>query len=298
VTEQKVERYQGGSYEVVPHLLDKSADPRSQLLAISRSMQTLTAPNPAEDPFPVVFVEYFIASQDVYGLGWSCTTQGADQIADTTQPRVWRVMSVTQLRSYRNASVLRNAYSTDQALGEQLLGPVLGDRLEASAQGSFGLAVAPEGMLWLTRWEQIRLAPREITGLATRGTRVPDRITSLRDILQPATVAAREVRYPRAGVWCVPTLAGHWTNSPRRFKLNLGPLAAGVAAGSAIARQAAGFWVGEVRDPTLQRDIHWVNFVRGMRRQDMGYLFWDRGWAGDTWNPQPVTSICVIQAEQ
>ena len=51
-----------------------------------------------------------------------------------------------------------------------------------------------------------------------------------------------------------------------------------------------------IEDPTLVGDFAWFDFVKRVRRGDIGYRFWDRGWAG-TWEQTPFTSFSLIQTE-
>ena len=257
------------------------------------------APQPSRDPFPVVFVEYFVGERDVFALSWQVRTDGGDAIVGVRSPRVWQVMSAERLRGYARPADFRSEYSRDAALGEQLLGRALGDAVQGSANrdgGSFGVIIAPDGPLWLVRWEQVQLRPRGVTGVAARGAGDVTQISRLRDLLQPRDLGGDRQAWRRAGIWCVPALAGEWQGAPNAIdKLELGVLVAGEKANVASFRKRGSVMIAPIVDPTVALDFGWVQFARSVRPEELGYLFWDRRWGAAGWEATPYTSFSLIQ---
>ncbi|MFO0839712.1 MAG: hypothetical protein U1D55_14450 [Phycisphaerae bacterium] len=237
-------------------------DPAAQLTRLSQRLAqlTTTGARDANPPFPNVFIEYFVGPQGVYALGWRATTSG-DSITGVTAPAVLR--------------------GTPASLGDGLLGPFLGNPIE-TANGSFGLMLAPDRSLWDQRWEQVRFQPRPIGNLRLNDTPAPGSVSSLRDVLKPEQKGAGDLTYRRAAIWCVPTLAG----SGGRAQMILN---AGLASGKTLGFQEAG--------PTVVAPINqqraWNSFKRsGLPPDVLGREFWQSGWVGDRYVPSASAADC------
>jgi hypothetical protein len=248
----------------------------------------LTAPNLKRDAFAVVFIEYFVGERDVYALSWRAATDDADMISGISGTKVWRVMTAAKLRGYAEPEAFRREYAADAGIGERLLGQAFGDALVPSGGGSFGVMIAPDGPLWLTRWEQVRFEPRR-----TRGS---GPVASLREILRVAPDERRGAADRRAGLWCVPALAGEWHGSAEQVPdLQLGEIVPGKKPGVAHFKQWGTLTFAVITDPTLAGDFGWVQFAADVRREDIGRAFWERRWSGERWNPTPFTSFALLQ---
>lgn len=297
VTRAKIARYGASGYALAEGLA--KAAPADGLIAVGAALQRLTAPVPTRDPFPVVFIEYFIAETDVYALSWRAVTNDDDAIVGSSDAKVWRVMSAAELRGYPNPAAFRRDYSTNGELGERLLGRAFGEALEGSAKagaGSFGVIVAPDGPLWLTRWERVRFDPRRLENVDLRGAPDPGRLTSLRPVLKPVRLGERDFGWRRAGVWCVPALAGEWRGPANLIEeFQLGVLVPGDKPNVISFRRRGAVMFGPVTDPTLTGDFGWTQFARSVRPEEIGYLFWDRRWSEEGWKPTPFTSFSLIQ---
>jgi len=301
VATNKIARFGAGSYQVAAEFLDAGTDPHARLVALSRGLQALIAPSRRVDPFPVVFVEHLMTPELVYGLGWQVATDADDVITAVTATKVWQVIPTADLMAYSRPAAFREIYSTDESLGERLLGQAFGGRLAASARpgkGSFGVVIAPDGPLWLTRWEQVRIRPRAVENLDARQAAPVDQVNWLRDILAAAEPDGPDSKWRRAGVWCVPTLPGRWQGGTGNIRLNLGVLVSGKKPYQAeFMKSASGeLLFAAIEDPTLVGDFAWFDFVKRVRRGDIGYRFWDRGWAR-SWEQTPFTSFSLIQTE-
>ncbi len=301
VAANKITRFGAGNYQVAAEFLDAGTDPHARLVALSRRLQALIAPSRRVDPFPVVFVEHLMTPELVYGLGWQVATDAGDVITAVTATKVWQVMPTADVMAYWRPAAFREVYSTDESLGERLLGEALANRLTASARpgkGSFGVVIAPDGPLWLTRWEQVRMRPRAVENLDVRQAAPVGQATWLRDILAPAEPDGPNSKWRRAGVWCVPTLPGRWQGDTSNIRLNLGVLVPGKKPYQAeFMKSASGeLLFAAIEDPTLVGDFAWFDFVKRVRRGDIGYRFWDRGWAR-SWEQTPFTSFSLIQTE-
>ena len=298
VTRAKTTRYGAASYGVAEGFAN-ATDAARGLVWVSTALQQLVAPAPAQDPFAVVFIEYFVGQSDVYALSWHAVTDNADAITGVSAAQVWRVMPAAQLRSYATPADFRQVYASDAELGERLLGRALGDPLEGSANpsgGSFGLMVAPDGPLWLTRWEQIRFNPRRVEKVAARGAGDVRQASTLRELLAPRDLGRGKQAWRRAGIWCVPTLAGQWREpSGETSELKLGVLVPGQKPSVASFRGKGALTFAPVNDPTLAGDFAWAQFARSVRADEIGYLFWDRHWDARGWTPTPFTSFALLQ---
>jgi hypothetical protein len=211
VSEAKLRRFGAGpEYTVAQELRQPGLGAPGRLGALSAMLRRTTTRDLGREAYPVVFVEYYVGEADVYAISWQAL--GGPQQVTIHEPHVWRVMGTEQLLS-PNPEALREQYRREEAAarrGIRLLGPALGrDALRADESGSYGLLVAPDGPLWMTRWEQVRLQSLRIEGLDLRGARAPSQINSLLSILR----ADKDGKRPRAGIWCVPTLGAYWTGA-------------------------------------------------------------------------------------
>ena|GEM_PF-5890623 len=295
VTHAKIERYQAPRYQLSKKY-EKHADAEEALVALGAALRDLTAPDAGRDAYPVVFIEYYIAPERVFGLSWHAVTNEAGAIVGASNAAAWIAISTEQLRSFHNPAAFRKAYSSDAELGEQLLGQAFGGALQASNDGSFGVIIAPEGPLWLTRWEQVRFSRRDVHGLDSRGAEEIDQASTLRVLLCEAKIGRNKGGWRRAGLWCVPALAGHWTGPADQIdKFHLGVLASGYDSGTASFKNWGGVTFAAISDPTLAGDFAWIQFARAAKPGEIGHSFWRRGWSDDNWKPTPYTSFSLIQ---
>ena len=294
VTRRKIAGFGAAEYQPVAVLANESKSAAARLIAISSSLQSLLAPDPEHDRYPTVFIEYFIDDQAVYGLSWRIETE-QDRVARVTGTDVWQVMDIATLRAFATPLAFRNAYSTDATLGQNLLGRALGDSPRASDSGAFGVAIAPAGLLWLTRWEQVLFPPRSVSGLDLGGAADPGAIESLRELLKKEIAGRNQFRWRKAGIWCLPCLAGEWIGDARRIRLNVGEIVPGKAAKPVSFNKLDGHYLGAIQDATLRAELQWGRFRQGLPWEDVGHKFWDRGWSGDRWNPLRITSVSAIQ---
>ena len=304
ITARKAEGYGAEDYRPGPELLGAADDPVTALTLLSRELQALTTPDPSSDPFPIVFVEYYAGPEDVYALSWRVETDNSSNITVVTDPQVWRVMPTIELHAFSQTAKFRQRYSSDANLGERLLGRALsepGQSVHASTDGSFGIILAPHDRLWLVRWEQVRFNSRRIQGLDGRGAPDPGTFVRLRQVLQPHQVRRGGLKWRRAGVWCIPTLAGVWHGEAANAKLSLGPLAAGKPPVRLRFRSRKnGPFFAYVEDQTLSGDFAWRLYVNEVRREELGTTFWDRGWdpaESDParWHATPYTSFSLLR---
>ncbi|MFH1749136.1 MAG: hypothetical protein ABIG44_19055 [Planctomycetota bacterium] len=300
VTARKASSYGAAGYSSGPEL-SAGGSPSDTLVRLSQALQALTAPDPRQDAFPTIFVEHYAGQRDVYALSWQAVTDGQDRITGITNARVWRVMSTSELRAANEPAAFGSRYSTDADLGERLLGRAMGmtsTPVAASGGGSFGVIVAPHEQLWLTRWEQVRLSPRKITGLDLRGAPEVDEFNYLRQLLAPRTSRLGKTSWRRVGVWCVPTLGGVWHGDLGSAQLALGALIAGKnpLSLSFRPRGADNLVFAYIEDPTRTGDFGWGEYIRTVHHNEIGYTFWNRGWDDRGWLPTPYTSFSLIRA--
>src|SRR5262249_8690583 len=134
--------------------------------------------------------------RDVYGLSWQ--VRGDPPAVD--EMHVWHVMGRDEL-ARTTPEAMRSKYGRlDGGFAQALLHPALGPALLAH-RGSWGIMIAPDGPLWMTRWEQVRFDPRPVEGLDSRGNADPLRVSRLWEIVHSDKPALR-----KAGIWCVPSL--------------------------------------------------------------------------------------------
>jgi hypothetical protein len=300
VTFRKAEGYGAEPYRPGPEL--SAPAPEAALLSLSNALQVLTAPTPTADPFPTVFIEFFAGTDQVYGLSWHATSGADDRLTGVTDLAVWPVMSAADLHGAGNPDQFRARYATDPELGERLLGHALGEAgqpLAASGGGAFGVIVAPHDALWAVRWEQVRFTPRTITNLANRGADDAGTFRMLRTVLQPKRTRRSGTNWRRAGLWCIPTLGGAWHGpvDPQQTRLTIGRL--NLDKGDVTLRFAprgADNLVFAYTEVPPLGDWAWGTFVKEVRRQEIGYTFWDRGWREDgSWERTPYLTFSLLR---
>jgi hypothetical protein len=242
-----------------------------------------------------VFVEYFIGEQDVYALAWRARTGGANAFSSVEGTRIWKVMPTAMLAGAIDAGAVRRLFE-NPANGEALLGFALGATIEGSLPGdagSYGVAVAPDGPLWLVRWDLVQFNPRPVSNIAKlKGGALPASVTRLRDLLD-FQVVERALEFRRVGVWCLPSLGGRWAGgTPPR-------LATGLVGNNAQLRFTRG---GQGRSLVYARiedsagdDRTWADLSGRLAPANIGYSFWNDGWTSPRdWSPRRTTSVALV----
>lgn len=273
--------------------IESGGDGRARLIAVSTAMQNMVAANPQIDPYPTVFLEHFVGAGSVWALSWRVKTDAYDNIRDVTDLQAWEVMPTSRLQAISDTTQLLHAVANDAALGEALLGKALGPTLDGSAKsgdGAFGVMIAPDERLWLTRWDQVRITPRRTQNIGLRDTDDPGEVASLRAVLRPKQ-RTNDLRFRRVGVWQTPSLAGSAKRDVNGMQLTLG-----VAAGKPLTAKFkslgnAGY--AALVAPDIPGGFGRVEFERGARLNDIGYKFWDEKWVGDAWQPNSFVSFCL-----
>ena len=294
ITQQKIARYGGGSY-AVSSALTSGGDGTQRLLEISRAIQRQAAVDVTRDPFPTVFVEYVVAGDGVYGLSWTVTSSGGNSLSSVRSTRVRRVLSSAEVSAIGSPEDFRARYASQASLGEQLLGWALDNPL-AGVGGSFGVAIAPDGPLWLTRWEQVRLSERDTSGIDDREAGGAGRVEMLRGALRADRTRGDRSPWRRGGLWVLPTLAGVWSGGDS-LRLNLGEIASGARPGVAVFKQyvPSGASLAAIEDPTSRRnDWEWPTWIKSAERSDLGTTFWDRDWEGDGYHAGKTRSLAIV----
>ena len=258
---------------------------RSQLVELSRALQRHVARDPRQDAYPTVFVEVLATPKAVYGLSWCAVVDDSDSITDVADLAVWQIMDRATFDAL-DAERFRGEYArTDGRWTERLLDSALP---EAIAGGNFGVLIAPDGPLWLTRWEQVRFRPRRVTGLGGDDP-PPAQIDRLRDLLAPG----RDGRYRRAGLWCMPLLAATWRGDPESG-YKLGSLTAGGPERTVRFRR-----LGRERQlfagllEYTGTDFRWEELARTLEVREAGAAFWNHGWKDAEYEPQR-TRVLVL----
>jgi hypothetical protein len=294
VVRRKLERF--GAAEYRPReSLGSAAAAASPLLEISNAAQSLVAPNSSTERYPVVFVEFFVTEQDVYGLAWHAKTAGSNTFSGVDSMRLWKVMPAASLAAAADAASVRRLFE-NPTNGEALLGPALGTGIEGSLPGdagSFGLAVAPDGPLWLVRWDLVQFSSRPVSNIAKlNGGNLPGSATQLRDLLS-YQIVERALEFRRVGIWCFPTLGGRWTGgTPPRLSIGL----PGTNAQLRFARggRDRGMLYARIEDASGD-DSTWAGLSTRLSPTNIGYLFWNDGWNSPRdWTPRKTTSVALI----
>ncbi|RMF85154.1 MAG: hypothetical protein D6744_01865, partial [Planctomycetota bacterium] len=282
-TRQKLARLGGGAAYAASSALS-GVDGIQRLLGVSRAIRRQVATDPTRNPFPTVFVEFLIAEDGVYRLSWSAASDGGDDFDTVQATRIERVLTRGELAAIGSPEAFRGRYTEDAELGERLLGSALGDPLTGVA-GSFGVAIAPDGPLWLTRWEQVRFDRRRTSNIDDRGLSDAGRVETLREALR-----AQRTRRDRN-----PWRRGGGTS----LRLNLGEIARGARPGVAVFKRYAssGIVLAAIEDPTSRRnDWEWPAWIKSANRTDLGTSFWDRDWAEDGYHPGKTRALAIVLA--
>lgn len=285
VAADKVARYGGG-------LGTSSLAGEADLRSIAQRAVRQCAPNPATDRYPTVFVEFYVGQQSVYGLSWRIQTNGGN-VTGVTDTRVWDAMPTSELTGYGNPSSFLRAYTNNAGIGEKLLGPALGSSLAASG-GNFGLMIAPDGALWMVRWEQVRFNARATGGITDNGADIPAQAQRMRDVLKGSQPTREDWRFARAGLWCVPSLG---VESSRRTKLDLGTVVSGQGPVElSFTPKPGGLILAWLRDPSRPDNDakQWRQLTTRLTRDNLGYHIWGYGWQGDNWNQTSYMGCSMI----
>ncbi len=252
------------------------------------------------DPYPNVFVEYFVGQQSVYALSWQIKAGQRDRISEIRDVQVWEVMPTSALRAYSSASAMRADYARPGGLGAKLLGPAIGNRIEAGTRGAYGVAVAPDGPLWLVRWEQVEFGSATVSNLGGQRT-PPQQVSRLYDLVRGELDSARNWNYNRAGIWCTPSFA-FGPASARQATVTFnqaGPGGEDLKIRFQAKRTAGNRMVGRLLDPgrpTAPNLSTLINQANQLVLSDLG-RFWNIGWEGSSWQENPVLSLAVLLAE-
>ncbi len=262
------------------------------LLNVSKSLQRDIADKPATEPYPTAFIEYFAERDRAWGMAWTVQSgaDGAILSVNRDSLRVWQA----PLPPATDAASVASFASANGA-GDSLLAG-LPRRISASPGGTWGVVIAPDGPLWLIRWPSLTFEPRELADpkVKFQGTLRPLALSSMRqlgELLAPFDRSddGRTVFHARAGVWCVPTLAGAFTGSDRA------PLNVGVEGYKLILQPGdPKFLVFRREQGFVFRD--WNNFLGGgspsnrITKLDLSWRFWTRSDWSDG-----VVSFSVVQ---
>lgn len=301
VTQEKCKRYGAADLRPQRELLVGTRPAGERLAHLAGRLVGTVGARDSEDAFPTVFVEYFVGQRDVFGL--SFRTSGASGQLAGESLRVWKVMPVSQLNGYASGAAIRDAVR-NAALGEALLGNALGEALTGSGtgeSGAFGVMLAPEGRLWMVRWDQVTFQSRPVQGMSWGDGRNLGAVTRLRPLFQETRKPDGTMGKPaRAGAWCVPALGAGWTDqsSPRRQSIKLGPIGPRGAETSLKCRQigprAAQFTYALVTDDSIAAsDDSYGSWESSLRKNNIGWKFWNYGWNGDTPPDSPITSFAL-----
>lgn len=298
VAEKKIGRYGAGAGLSVRQL-GGSGD--EWLLALSNSLIAATAPNPATDPFPTIFVEYVdgndFDADGVFGLAWriSAAEGRATNIVDRV---AWRAMDRGQLgMKYEE---LRKQYGqVGGALATTFLAPALPNPLDAApGNGSLGLMIAPDGPLWATRWEQVRFSERAVNNLAARG--VPPSVSRFWELLHNRPYGNRlGLRqnlgsYSRTGIWCAPALAAV-CNPPTQVRISLPAIPGLAKPPTTTPLRQSPLILGIDFPEAIGRVAGFQNVMRTVPTGNLGAAFWELGWTDpNTFEPGPVRSFILL----
>lgn len=272
------------NYEL-PETEQDEAAARSQLVELSRALQRHVARDPRQDAYPTVFIEFLATPKAVYGLSWRAVVDDSDSITDVADFAVWEVMSRADLDALEPERFRGEYARADGRWTGRLLDPALP---ETVAGDTFGVLIAPDGPLWLTRWEQVRFRPRRVAGLGGDDP-PPAQIDRLRDLIAPG----RDGRYRRAGLWCMPLLAATWKGDPQDlYKV-------GVLTPGGVERSVRFRSIG--RDGQLTAAIleytgagpAWGTFARTLEAREAGAAFWNFGWKDASYQPQSARVLVL-----
>lgn len=272
----------------------QAAEPQARMVGVARGLQRLVASGAAAKDAvqATTFVEFVEAGPDVFAFGFKVDNGGDGLASGISASKVWRVCSSAELRQFGNGNAFREKYASDPAWGERLLGPMLSDGLRADASGSIGWVIAPTGPLWNVRWEQVRFAPKPVSGL--RGERPPTQAISLRDLVGVVSDPRnpQSEKYRKAAIWCVPSLAARF-NGGGAARLGGGGDFGGAAIDLAFEANAKQCSFATIR-ANAAGDFGWPNDKGSFTAQDIGYRFWNRRWTGNTFNQTQAISFALL----
>jgi hypothetical protein len=290
VVARKLERF--GSPDFRPRA-SLQANPGSAPLEIANAIQNLVAPSSSADRYPVVFVEYFVGEQDVYALAWRARTSGADSFSNIEGTRIWKIMPTAMLAGATDAGAVRRLFESAPN-GEALLGFALGATIEGSRPGdagSYGVAIAPDGPLWLVRWDQVQFNPRPVSNIAKlKGGDLPGSASRLRDLLS-FQIVNRNPEYRRVGIWCFPSLGGQFSGALLRISTGLPGNNAQLSFRRGGSARSVIF--ARVEDPAGDGTT-WADLSGKLTYTNIGYSFWDDGWTPRGWSPRQTTSVGLV----
>jgi hypothetical protein len=272
-----------GGYVPAAPLAQSPADASTALdalLNVSRALQGQIAQYPERgEPYPLVFVEYYVEAGKAYGMAWTAQAGPDSKIAavDRNSLRVWEAPLPPATDP---ASML--AFVTDPSTGDGLLA-ALPRQLAASADGVWGIVIAPAGPLWAVRWDEVRFTQRALVEPRIKFAGVTDTVNlqgcqQFGDLLTVTTRAGRAVVHARTGVWCVPSLGGVIPTG-KRASLNSD------LEGHRWFYQTGAFPFMVLRRTQGGNTRTWDSFVGGrtpagkLNRVDIGWQFWTRDWS-------------------
>jgi len=266
---------------------------RRQLVALTQALQRRVAEDCQSDVRPTVFVEYYAGRESVFGLSWRAVDDPQGGGIDVADLRVWRVMKRAALDQLAPEPFRSEYTRSDGPWRATLLDPALPAVLEGTADGAFGVLIAPDGPLWLTRWEQVRFTPRRVQGI--RGGAEKPAET---DWLRPLLLADDNGGYPRAGIWCVPSLGVERLGDPAGVAWNLGVLAPGRPRSTArfkLRGRGDLLLSAPIEDPTPGvESAAWGAFAGELEAREAGAAFWDFGWKNGVYVPQSVRGLSLL----
>ena len=280
------------AYGVSAALRDGSTDAADRLARLSESFQRLVVEDATRDAYPTVFVEHYLGKAQAYALSWRAVVDGGDRVVGVEGLSVRAVGQGSQFASMDGAAV-RAALAQDGGLGEGLLGAAIGPAIAGKGspqRGAFGVLLAPDGPLWLARWEQARFGTRPVRDL---GRGAPAETQRLRELLAGAGGRSG----PRVGVWCAPTLAGAWRGSPEGATLTFCRVGSGRSAVEGAFKHVGGVFLAPVVDPTEAGDFGWPAYEGSITKTTLGQTFWNRGWRGERWRPTAYTSFALLPGQ-
>lgn len=238
---------------------------------------------------PDVFCEYFLSDGDMIGVSWRVSRDENGDISSVSEPQEWTVFSAASLAELTSYDAYRTAYQ-DPRIGEALLGPLFAEQsIDASSRGDLGIVIAPVGVTWMTRWEQVRFTPREGNGFAD--ARGGERIQALIDLLKNDNANTKQV-----AIWCVPSIVGRFRESPAGQEIGVGQI--GSQRNYLLRfREYPGCVFAPVMSPTTANDPDWGYDLREISLANIGTFFWQRGWRQGAWRETPFVSFAVALTE-
>ncbi|MGE3182308.1 MAG: hypothetical protein AB7N71_11815 [Phycisphaerae bacterium] len=146
--------------------------------------------------------------------------------------------------------------------------------------------IAPSGVTWLTRWEQVRFVARDATSFAEPVG--DEKVDTLADLLLNSSPGAENV-----SIWCTPALRGMCAGDIVSAEINAGQI--GVQQRYLMRFRAyPGCTFAPIMAPTAANDPDWGQDVRDFTLQNIGIRFWQRGWTRAGWRETPYVSFSVV----